>query len=208
MQGEVSRRRRYGTGSIFEERGQWRPYPGAKQVKRKLGPKRKPGSRHGITEKQAEARLRELMQQVRHAAPDERLTVTDAGQRYLHHLTALGRKRSTLMDYESTLRVHLAPYFGPVAIDRIGPEHVEGFMAAKASEGKAPKSVLNYVGLLHSIFEHAQRRGWTTTNPCKLVDKPRVPDHQEIRFLDRPSSKRCYVPSPTTGSAAPRRCCT
>lgn len=57
-------------------------------------------------------------------------------------------------------------------------------MAAKAREGRAPKSVLNYVGLLHSIFEHAQRRGWASANPCKLVDKPSLPDDHEIRFLD------------------------
>ena len=44
--------------------------------------------------------------------------------------------------------------------------------------------MLNYVGLLHSIFEHAHRRGWATTNPCKLVDKPSLPDDREIRFLD------------------------
>jgi integrase len=188
MHPEVSRRRQYGTGSVYAKRGswygQWRPQPGAKQVNRALGKRRAPGGRDGLTRKQAEAKLRELMGKVQHAAAEERLTVAEAGARYLHHLTGLGRKRSTLMDYESTLRVHLGPYFGRTALDRIGPEQVEAFMAAKAREGRAPKSVLNYVGLLHSIFEHVQRRGWASANPCKLVDKPSLPDDHEIRFLD------------------------
>jgi site-specific recombinase XerD len=78
------------------------------------------------------------------------------------------------MDYESTLRVHLAPYFGSKSLDRLDAEAVERFMAAKAAERRAPNSVLNYLGLLHSIFEYGQRRGWASGNPCKLVDKPRA----------------------------------
>ena len=42
--------------------------PARKQVKRKLGAKRKPGGRDGLTRKQAEAQLRELMGEVHHAA--------------------------------------------------------------------------------------------------------------------------------------------
>jgi integrase len=109
--------------------------------------------------------------------------VAEAGERYITHLTALGRKRSTLQDYESTLRVHLAPRFGSMGLERIGPEHVEAFIATKRAEGRAPKSVLNYLGFLHSLFEHGQRRGWAAANPCKLVDKPRPEGDGEIRFL-------------------------
>ena len=42
-----------------------------------------------------------------------------------------------------------------------------------------------YLGLLHSIFEFAVRRGHATTNPCKLVDKPERPGQApDIRYLD------------------------
>jgi hypothetical protein len=89
MQNELSRRRPYGGGSVFTHRGawygQWRPYPGAKQVKRKLGAKRQPGSRSGLTRKQAEARLRTLMDEVRHATPDERLDFETAAAHYIEH---------------------------------------------------------------------------------------------------------------------------
>jgi hypothetical protein len=188
MRQEVSRRRQYGSGSVITHRGawygQWYPHPGAKLVKRKLGPKRQPGSAEGLTRKQAEAKLRDLIQQTHPtAAGAERVSVAEAGRRYLDHLTALGRKRSTLMDYESALRVHLGPFFGKAGLDRIAPEHIEAFMAAKRGEGRAAKSVLNYVSLLHSIFEFGQRRGWATGNPCTLVDKPRPADDGEIRFL-------------------------
>ncbi len=113
------------------------------------------------------------------------MTVAEAGDRLLEQLGSLGRKRSTLEEYESFLRVHLTPFFGETPLDRIGTADVEAFIAAKRREGKAAKSILNYLGLLHSIFSFAERRGLATVNPVKLVDKPeRQPVDPDIRFLD------------------------
>jgi integrase len=102
------------------------------------------------------------------------------------HLEWRGRKRSTLQGYDSFLRIHLIPYFGERTIDRIGPRDVEAFMAFCTRNGQSVKSLLNYVGLLHGIFEFALRRGWVRANPCKLVDKPRDEEvDPDIRFLDQ-----------------------
>jgi len=187
-------RRSYGTGSLLTRRdvrgrerwiGKW--WAGPKQVQRTIGLKRPSGSREGLTRAQAERELRRLIDaEAVVISSGARSSVPEAGERYLEHLRGLGRKRSTLEDYESTLRVHLAPFFGTKPLQRIAPEDIEGFMAAKASEGRAPKSVLNYLGFLHSIFAFGQKRRWCEHNPCKLVDKPR-PDtgDAEIRFLDQ-----------------------
>jgi integrase len=164
--------------------GKW--YAGGRQVKRRIGPKREPGTREGLTKSQAERRLRELMSETRLEPATDRLTVEQAGRRLIAHLEWQGRKRSTLQAYDSFLRIHLIPYFGERTLDRIEPRHVEAFMAACTSSGQSVKSLLNYVGLLHGIFEFALRRGWVGANPCKLVDKPR--DEQvdpDIRFLDQ-----------------------
>jgi integrase len=62
---------------------------------------------------------------------------------------------------------------------------VEAFIQTKLREGRAPKSVLNYTGLLHAIFAFAIRRGWCATNPVALADKPRANGRDaEIRFLN------------------------
>ena len=56
-------KRTYGTGAVLEVNGvyygKWRV--AGRQVKRRLGPVRKPGTRDGLTKTQAEARLRELV---------------------------------------------------------------------------------------------------------------------------------------------------
>jgi hypothetical protein len=83
MDHDRNAKRTYGTGSIHEHRGAWyaKWRVGGKQVKRKLGPKRRPGSREGLTRKQAETRLRKLMSEVVAAPVSERVTVGEAGER-------------------------------------------------------------------------------------------------------------------------------
>jgi integrase len=186
----VSRRRAYGTGCLYVKttsRGQETWYGqfriGGRQVKRALGAKRAAGSADGLTRTQAERKLRQLIEATR-PLPSERLTVAEAGRRLVAHLGERGRKRSTLMNYESCLRVHLVPFFGARPLHRITREHVDAFIALKARQGLAPKSVLNYLGVLHSVFAFAERRGLVAANPCNLVDKPRAAGAEaRIRFL-------------------------
>jgi integrase len=189
MQGNRNARRQYGTGSIIEYAnayyGKWRV--GDRQIKRKLGPIRKPGSREGLTRKQAEAKLREAMAEVgaRPVAVRDSPTVGDAGKRLLDHLRALGRKPSTLESYESALRVHLVVYFGARPLAKLDADDVEAFAAWMQRQGRSPKTTRNTLGFLHSIFDYAMRRGWVAANPCKLIDKPQKTDGDaDIRFLD------------------------
>jgi integrase len=100
-------------------------------------------------------------------------------------LEALGRRPATLRAYRAALSAHLAPTLGELALIAVEPSDVERFIATERRNGVAPKTALNALGFLHSIFEHGLRRGWCRTNPCKLVDKPVVEPSADIRFLDQ-----------------------
>ena len=63
-----------------------------------------------------------------------------------------------MQDYRSTLRVHLVPFYGERPLSEIDKADVRAFVAAKRREGKASKSVPNWLSLLHSIFTHAEER--------------------------------------------------
>ncbi len=151
--GEVAKRS-YGSGSLYtrvDARGSVSWYGhfrvGRRQVKKRIGPKREPGSREGLTRAQAEARLRSLIGKAQPGPEQpERLTVSEAGGRLIRHLRSIGRKRSTVEGYESFLRVHLEPFFGDLALERITSDHVEQFIAEKRDTGCAPKSIATISG--------------------------------------------------------------
>ena len=151
-------------------------------MQRKLGPVRQPGTRQGLTRKQAEA-ARRRMQEVLPAPPGSRPTVADAGERLLDHLEALGRKPTTLATYRSQFTTHLVPHLGAVPVDRVTPEQVEALIAEMRRGGSSAKTIRNAVTLLHQVFAFAQRKRWCETNPCEAVDRPQVTDSPEIHFL-------------------------
>ena len=183
-----------GTGSLFVRRdnvgretwyGKW--WIGPNQVKRRIGPKRIPSTRQGLTRTQAEAELRRMIGTVAlPVARSERVTVADVGELLVAHVAAKGRKRATVQTYDSCVRIQLEPFFGRRTLDRIGRREIEGFITHMRRTGRSPKTILNALGILHSIFEYARREGWVDGNPCTLVEKPRVADADpDIRFLEQ-----------------------
>jgi len=191
----VSDRRSYGTGSLYERtdsagRASWygRWWTGGRQVKRRVGPKRTPGERDGLTQAQAEAELRRLIADTRDDArprTGERVTVEEAAGRYVAHAKRRGRKASTLENIESETRVHLASFFRDRPLDAIRPEDVRDLVAVLERKSLAPKTIRNVIGTLSGLFNFARapQRGWATGNPCEGAELPAVPEATEIRFL-------------------------
>ena len=187
MSGERKEKRAYGSGSIFEENGSWygKWRVGERQVKRRLGPVRPVGSSDGITRKQAEATLRRMMSEVKVLAPEERIDFREAAERYVHHVEhVMGRKGSTVQDYRIMIRRHLAPHFHTTAIEKIRPEDVAAYIAAKSRDGLAVKTITNHLNFAHGVFQYAIKRGWATSNPVAATDRPRAAQTDpDIRFL-------------------------
>jgi integrase len=189
----MAARRSYGSGRVYVRTdaagretyyGSW--WSNGRRVKRRLGVKRARGSREGLTAAQAEAELRRLMGEVRpSSSAGDRLDMAEVGRRYRKHLEALGRKRSTLVAVEMTLRVWIEPHLGDRVLDRVRPEDVEDLMRAMSMAGVGAKSVRNYIGTLSAIFRFAMhpRRKWATSNPCEAIDLPPARTSAEIRFL-------------------------
>lgn len=180
-------RRAYGTGSLFEYRGawygQWRGDDG-RQIKRKVGQIRRPGTADGLTKTAANARLRELMREVRLAAPPEQFTIAAVGERYIEWVRQYKEaKPSTLQDYEGILR-QAVEHFGTRSVERISAAEVTAYRDAKLKRGRAPKTVTNHLNFLHGLFGFAVKREWSRANPAAGVDKPRPAKlTSELRYL-------------------------
>jgi integrase len=184
--------RAYGTGAIYVKHGayygRWVTTEGGR-ANRRLGPVRQPGGRDGLTVKEAEARLRELIGEVRQVSNPGR-TVADAGRALLEHLEAVGRSTSHRETAESHLRVHIEPAIGRIPIDRLDDERITRMAAGMRRAGKAPKTIRNVLSTLHSVCDLAVRRRWCSNNPCRFVDAPAQQVDADIRYLSRADLER------------------
>ncbi len=64
-------------------------------------------------------------------------------------------------------RIHISPRLGDKPVDRVTIADVETVAAAMLDASLAPKTVRNVITFMHSVFEHAIDRGWTTQNPVR-----------------------------------------
>jgi integrase len=195
MQGQTTPRRAPGSGSILIRRdragretwyGKWTT-TGGRQVKRRLGLKRTPGSSDGLTRRQAEAELRRLMSEI--TAPGsvgDRRSIDEVAGAYVAHLERLGRKPSTVIAVRSALNTHITPFFRGRSIESISHHDVADLVTLLEDRDLSPKSVHNYIGTLGALFTFAMhpRRRWASANPCHGVELPAVPEFTEIRYLD------------------------
>ena len=185
-------RRSYGTGTLYTHvdgngRETWygRWHANGRRFNRRLGVKRTPGERDGLTQAQAEAALRAAVADVKPAAAARTMTVRELSAAYSRHLEALGRKRTTLAGVESAQRVWIDRVVGDRQADDVGVEDVEDLMRTMRAAGVGAKSVRNYIGTLSAMFRYARhpRRRWVRENPCDALELPAAESNAEIRFL-------------------------
>lgn len=185
----MAARRPRGSGQLLVRYGNYygKWATGEQRVQRKLGPVRSTGTREGLTRSQAERELRRQMEREQALAPvRERMTVDRAAERLIDHLEALGRKETTMTVYRSLYRTHLVPHLGTLDLERVKPEDVERMVGRMRRSGTGPKTTVNALALLHQVFDHGRRRGWCNSNPCALVDRPRVEQSADIHYLELP----------------------
>lgn len=193
--------RRYGEGSVYPHEesggaeswyGRWegRPVNGKRrQFNRKLGPKARRGKADGLTETQAKAKLRQLME-ADYGAPvarPDRITFGTAAERAITHLSTRKKRpigRRTAQEYRSALATHAGALKDRPVAD-IDAADVEKVLADMAAAGKADKTILNAYTPMSQTFKYAAAKKWRTGNPCDEVETPEVSkaEEGELEFL-------------------------
>ncbi|MEZ5246295.1 MAG: tyrosine-type recombinase/integrase [Acidimicrobiales bacterium] len=97
--------------------------------------------------------------------------------------TRVGVRPSTRLRDESIFRCHLEPFFGDVAIDRIGFRDAQRFVAELAATDLSPRTVRKAAGLLAQSLDIAVRSRLLEHNPTRGLSLPQVP-HKEPTFLE------------------------
>jgi hypothetical protein len=129
-------RRAYGTGTLRVVGRSWIASwyePDGRRVQRKVGSVRTESRADGLTNAQAERVLRRMREiESPRTAPDgQRVTMEQAGREFCQRLERKGRRESHRLTVASDLRNHIAPFFAAKTLDRIRPEDIGRYVAAK-----------------------------------------------------------------------------
>ena len=157
--------------------GRWRT-PDGRYVNRRLGKVRERGSHEGISRREAERALRELMASDVPPKDDPRSdepapTVDEVVDQLRDKIEIEGARLSYRQNCASMQRVHISPAVGRRRVDAVTHRDIERLARAMLARGSAPKTVRNVMTFLHSVFALAVRNGWTTANPVVDAARPR-----------------------------------
>jgi integrase len=168
----------------------WRDASG--QHQRKLGPlwegKGRPPAGF-LSRKQARALLDEILVEARRHAerhPVARLRFEQVAEDWMDHgRYERGLKPSTVMEYESVLKVHLLPVFKGRDLDRLTAREINDWRAAKLRAGASRRLANKCLMVLHALLNWAMRHRDLAANPAALVERlPERYDPGDYRFYD------------------------
>lgn len=107
-------------------------------------------------------------------------------------LPAKPRKKSTLVDYGCTIRLHLRPALGHFDLEKLSrsPEEFERYAGDKIASGLSPKSVRNHLVLGGLMFKTARRWRWVPENRSSSATRRRCTMRKRRRSQPR-RSRQC-----------------
>jgi len=201
-----TQRRPYGSGNLESHKnadgseswyGRWYVEDLAtgkrKQVRRKVGRKRRPGSTDGLTKREAEKRLAAMIAAEDAAAPQraDGRTLGWAADTMFDALVAT--EPQTVDTYRRDFNTHLRSKLGDRPLDKLVREDYEGVVAAmlagygRCPNGYAPKTIQNVVRLASRIHNYGRDRSpaWCSTNPAERIELPKVERGEDVPHLSQ-----------------------
>ena len=197
----VVAKRAYGTGSLYLKDGvwyaRWRTADGRRKARR-IGAARTNANRTGLTKKEAEALLREtlLAATLGPGEASDQTTVAELGRALLAALADAGRKASHVESVRYHLSAHIEPMLGEMEARDVEERDVQRLVERLHSDRKAPKTVRNVIGTLHSVLGLAVDRRLLASNPCDMAKLPDVRRDETIRFLTQAELERVLAAPP------------
>lgn len=149
-------------------------------------------------------RVRELEQQRDAGMVLAAGSATTVGKWLDHWLNTVAKQRvreGTWTGYESKVRVHIKPALGHHQLERLQPEHLEAFYAARLAAGLAPGTVLVLHRILSRALKVAMQRGRVARNVATLVDPPSS-SAEEVEPLTTAEARKVLVAARKQRNAA------
>lgn len=188
-------KRAYGTGSIRVRHnayyGEWRT-PDGRRVARKIGTVKV--GREGLSKKQAEEKLREMIITEAERVLARRATggeVQLLGAALVARLEAKGRKASHIESVHYHLTKHINPLLGDLDAGDVLASDVQKLVARMVRDGLAPKTIRNVIGTLHAVLAVGVK-----DNPVDMAELPLARSNKVLRFLTGAEIERVLAAAP------------
>lgn len=108
----------------------------------------------------------------RHAAEAyAALTVRAYAGTWMKAKRASGLKHSTLLRYESILKIHLGPAFGSLPLAEVNRAKVRELVGSLSESGRKPKTTKNILSCLSALYTDAIEDGHVQHNPALKTSK-------------------------------------
>jgi integrase len=103
---------------------------------------------------------------------DAKTPFEDWAEKYLEEKLRL--RPRTKEKYESSLRTHLFPVFGEVAVGRITRDDVQAWVIELHERGYEPETIRGHYDLMAAIMRRSEEDRLITKSPCRSIELPAV----------------------------------
>ncbi|MGV1941765.1 tyrosine-type recombinase/integrase [Agrobacterium sp. 22-211-1] len=108
-----------------------------------------------------------------HVADKATVTVAEAGKLWIVSATAAGLERSSIEDYERTLRLHIVPFIGESKLNTLNTARLRSFEDKLREEGRSPSMIKRVMMTLGTLLADAQERGLVIRNAAREMQARR-----------------------------------
>ena len=134
------------------------------------------GSSKNVVKEKLAAKRTEISQGV--AITETDLMVEQWGREWLDNFKANRVKHSTMDNYDTYFRLHIAPYIGHIKVKDLTTLTVQRLYNQLEKKGMSAKSVYNVHGMLHGMLDKAVKLNLLHQNVSKNCELPRFVKHE------------------------------
>lgn len=108
-----------------------------------------------------------------HVADSATVTVEEASKLWIASTRAAGLERSSIEDYERTLRLHIVPFLGAVRLNALNTARLRAYEDQLREEGRSPSMIKRVLTSLGTMIADAQERGLVVRNAAREMQARR-----------------------------------
>ncbi|MBX9456160.1 MAG: site-specific integrase [Rhizobium sp.] len=126
--------------------------------------------------KEAEAFAKTTAVEVRdgvHVADSETVTVEAASKLWIASTNAAGLERSSIADYERTLRLHIFPFIGALRLNMLNTARLRAYEDELRASGRSASMTKRVMTSLGTMLSDAQERGLVVRNAAREMQARR-----------------------------------